>query len=147
MDAAALAAAWAEAWHGLGVAQPDEALLTELLARHGEAHRAYHTLQHLGECLALLARERSHAERPAELALALWFHDAIYDVHGHDNEGLSAAWARDALLAAGVARDSAARVQALVLATRHDALPVEPDARLLVDIDLSIIGAAPARFA
>jgi predicted metal-dependent HD superfamily phosphohydrolase len=38
-------------------------------------------------------------------------------------------------------------VHALVMATRHTALPVGGDEQLLVDIDLAILGAAPARFA
>lgn len=147
MDEAALHASWVRAWHALGVASPDEALLDELLACHCEAHRAYHTLQHLGECLALLEEERDNAVRPAEAALALWFHDAIYDVRRHDNEERSATWARQALLDAGVPDDVAGRVHALVVATRHDTEPDTADARLLVDIDLAILGAPPERFA
>ena len=146
MDTAALRASWSEAWRALG-ASADDALLAELLARYGEAQRAYHTLQHLGECLVHLARERDGAERPAEVALALWFHDAIYDVQRHDNEARSADWARQAALRAGLAPEVAERLHALVMATRHDVQPVGADARLLVDIDLAILGATPARFA
>jgi predicted metal-dependent HD superfamily phosphohydrolase len=147
MDAGARRASWLDAWHQLGVDAPDEALRAELVARYSEPHRAYHTLQHLDECLEALARERSHAGRPAEIALALWFHDAIYDVRRHDNEARSADWARQALRAAGVADDAARRVHALVMATRHDAQPEGADAQLLIDIDLSILGAPAARFA
>ena len=146
MDTAALRASWTEAWRALG-ASADDALLAELLARYGEAQRAYHTLQHLGECLVHLARERDGAERPAEVALALWFHDAIYDVQRHDNEARSADWARQAALRAGLPPEVAERLHALVMATRHDVQPVGADARLLVDIDLAILGATPARFA
>jgi predicted metal-dependent HD superfamily phosphohydrolase len=146
VDTAALRASWSDAWRTLD-ASADDALLAELLARYGEAQRAYHTLQHLGECLVHLARERDGAERPAEVALALWFHDAIYDVHRHDNEARSADWARQAARRAGLAPEVAERLHALVMATRHDAQPVGADARLLVDIDLAILGAAPARFA
>jgi len=146
VDTAALRASWTAAWRALGAAA-DDALLAELLARYGEAQRAYHTLQHLGECLVHLARERDGAERPAEVALALWFHDAIYDVQRHDNEARSADWARQAALRAGLAPEVAERLHALVMATRHDVQPVGADARLLVDIDLAILGATPARFA
>ena len=93
MDTVALRASWSDAWRALG-ASADDALLAELLARYAEGQRAYHTLQHLGECLVHLARERDGAERPAEVALALRYHDAIYDVHRHDNEARSADWAR-----------------------------------------------------
>lgn len=137
---------WNAAWRALGVAHADEALCIELQRRYGEPQRHYHTLQHLGECLAWFEREKEAAEHPAEVALALWFHDAVYDVHAHDNEARSADWARGAILSAGVPADAAERVHALVMATRHDAVPEGRDAELLVDIDLSILGADPARF-
>ena len=142
----ALGANWNAAWRALGVAAADEALCTELQCRYSEPQRHYHTLQHLGECLAWFEREKKLAERPGEVALALWFHDAVYDVHAHDNEARSADWARSAILSAGAPADAAERVHALVMATRHDAVPEGRDAELLIDIDLSILGADPARF-
>lgn len=146
MSPEALRANWNAAWHALGVAAPDEALCAELQQRYAEPQRHYHTVQHLGECLAWFEREKPRAEHPAEVALALWFHDAIYDVHAHDNEARSADWARQALLAAGVNAEAAERVHALVMATRHDAVPEGRDAELLIDIDLSILGAGRERF-
>jgi predicted metal-dependent HD superfamily phosphohydrolase len=50
------------------------------------------------------------------------------------------------LRAAGVAEESILRIQDLVMATCHQTLPDTPDARVLVDIDLAILGAAPDRF-
>jgi predicted metal-dependent HD superfamily phosphohydrolase len=139
-------ASWRAAWQALGAA-PNDALRAALLARYAEPHRAYHTQQHLAECLALCDEFRALAGRPAEVEIALWFHDAVYDVHRHDNEAVSAEWARAALLDAGASPDVAGRVEALVLATRHSAAPATADEQLLVDIDLAILGAAPARFA
>ena len=147
MAPAALLANWNAAWRALGLASADEALCTELQRRYGEPQRHYHTLQHLGECLAWFEREQALAERPGEVAIALWFHDAVYDVHAHDNEARSAEWARSAMLAAGAQPEAAERVHALVMATRHQAQPEEADAQLLVDIDLSILGAPAPRFA
>jgi predicted metal-dependent HD superfamily phosphohydrolase len=146
MSPEALRTNWNAAWHALGVAAPDEALCVELQRRYAEPQRHYHTMQHLGECLAWFEREQALAEHPAEVALALWFHDAIYDVHAHDNEARSADWARQALRAAGVDAEAAERVHALVMATRHDAVPEGRDAELLIDIDLSILGAERERF-
>ena len=146
MKPEALLANWTEAWRALGIEAPDLALCAELQRRYGEPQRHYHTMQHLGECLAWFDREQALAERPGEVALALWFHDAIYDVHAHDNEARSADWARQALQAAGASGAAAERVHALVMATRHDAVPEGRDAELLIDIDLSILGAERARF-
>ena len=146
MTPEAFRANWNAAWRALGVASADEALCIELQRRYGEPQRHYHTLQHLGECLTWFEREQALAERPGEVALALWFHDAIYDVHAHDNEARSAEWARSALLASGVQGEAAERVHALVMATRHDAVPEGRDAELLIDIDLSILGAERERF-
>ena len=146
MTPEALHTNWNDAWRALGVDSPGEALCIELQRRYGEPQRHYHTMQHLGECLAWFEREKASAERPGEVALALWFHDAIYDVHTHDNEARSAGWARRALLEAGAEEAAAERVHALVMATRHDAIPEGRDAELLIDIDLSILGAERARF-
>jgi predicted metal-dependent HD superfamily phosphohydrolase len=137
---------WSETWGHLGVAPPG-GLLLELVARYSEPHRFYHTLQHLRECFSALAPASHLAKRLASVQLALWFHDAFYETHAHDNEERSARWAEESLVAGGAGADTAARVRELVLATRHDAVPEGEDAKLLVDVDLSILGAAEPRFA
>ena len=87
------------------------------------------------------------ARRPAEVELALWFHDAVYDPQRKDNEERSADWARASVLAAGCSAEIAGRVAALVLATKSHAAPAgDADAALLLDVDLAILGAAPGRF-
>lgn len=86
------------------------------------------------------------AERPHEVEFALWFHDAFYDVQGSDNEKRSAAWARQEALAAGAQADVSNRIHDLVMVTRHTGVPATTDEQLLVDIDLSILGADPERF-
>ena len=137
---------WHRLWHGLGRAEGDEALFDRLVAAWSEPQRHYHTLQHLRECLALLDDVRPQAVHPAEVELALWFHDAYYEPTRHDNEARSADWARDAMRAAGADEAAAARVHALVMDTVHAQPPATPDAQLLVDIDLAILGAPPQRF-
>lgn len=137
---------WNDAWTSLGVAPPS-ALLAELLERHAEPHRAYHTVQHLRECFVWLDALPLLADRLGEVQLAVWFHDAIYDTHAADNEERSARWAAECLGAAGADPAAAARVHDLVIATRHDAQPSGADARFLVDVDLSILGADEGRFA
>lgn len=127
----------------LGLQAP-AGLFEELRTAYAEPQRAYHTAQHIDECLGTL----DLAERNAPVELALWFHDAVYDPRRADNEQRSAAWARAGVLAAGCEEAVAQRVHDLVLATRtHEATGDDPDTRLLLDIDLAILGAAPARFA
>ena len=134
---------WGETWRQLhGAADPK--LYDQLMARYGEPHRKYHTARHLEECFQKL--DEVGTERPAEVELALWFHDAVYDTRRQDNEQKSADWARASALQAGVAREAAERVHELIMTTRHEAIPSGADAELLIDVDLSILGAAPERF-
>lgn len=137
---------WSRTWNELGVPRADAGLHQRLIAAWSEPHRRYHTLQHLRECLGLFEEAHDLAQRPGEVALALWFHDAIYDPRRQDNEERSAEWAHDSILAAGLDDETAKRLHSLVMATRHEEVPLDADAQLLVDIDLSSLGATAARF-
>lgn len=141
------AGAWAAAWADIGLPVQGLEVRDALWGAYSQPHRKYHTQQHLLECLALWDVLRSHAQHPGEVGLALWFHDAVYEVKASDNEARSADWARQALLAAGAQDAVAQRVHALVMATCHAAPTCTPDEALLVDIDLAILGAEPTRFA
>lgn len=139
--------AWQRLWTALGVQVVPGGLYNQLVRAWGEPQRHYHTLQHLRECLAHFDAASSLARRPEEVELALWFHDAVYDPRRQDNEERSAAWAASGIAAAGGDAAVAERVAGLVLATAsHEAPPGDPDAALLLDVDLAILGAAPARF-
>jgi predicted metal-dependent HD superfamily phosphohydrolase len=138
---------WQRLWTALGARVIDGGVFNQLVGAYSERHRHYHTLQHLRECLAHCDAAATLARHPAEVELALWFHDAVYDPRRDDNEERSAQWAARAVLAAGCGPEVARRVEALVLATRtHDASD-DPDTQVVLDIDLAILGAGPARFA
>jgi predicted metal-dependent HD superfamily phosphohydrolase len=145
MDAMTLREIWHWAWCELGAAGSD-ALLAQLVACYAEPHRHYHTTQHLSECFGHFAEVRHLAAHPAEVALALWFHDAVYQPRRNDNELKSAEWARSSVVSNGLPIDTGARIYDLVMATRHDAVPVGVDADVLVDTDLAVLGASPERF-
>jgi predicted metal-dependent HD superfamily phosphohydrolase len=136
---------WLGVWQALGL-RADGELLQELLRRYDEPQRSYHSRRHLEECLSKLEELGALAEHPAEVELALWFHDAIYDSKRHDNEQRSADWARESVLRCGGAPAVADRVHALIMVTRHAAEPRGIDQQVLVDVDLSILGADAARF-
>ena len=117
-----------------------------MLAAWSEPQRHYHDLRHLHECLARWQSWQAQARHAGEVALALWYHDAVYQPRSGDNELRSAEWAARTMSEAGVAKERIDRVHALIMATRHDAPAESPDAKLLVDIDLAVLGAAPERF-
>jgi predicted metal-dependent HD superfamily phosphohydrolase len=141
-----LQSSWSRSWQALGASGDGDALMKKLVGAYEEPHRQYHTLQHLTECISLLERHLHLAVNPGEVEIALWFHDAVYDVKGEENEAASAVWAEEALRAAGVPASSLERVSKLIMATCHAAPPEGPDEQLLVDVDLSILGAPGPRF-
>ncbi len=137
---------WARCWRALGAEGDGAELMQQLLAAYQEPQRKYHTQQHLAECLALLQEHLDLAEQAGEVEIALWFHDAVYDVKASDNEQKSADWAVRSLVEAGVAQERIDRVVQLIMATRHAVLPQGRDQQLLVDIDLAILGSSRERF-
>lgn len=146
MDRNNLEARWRLLWQQLGAEVPPEGVYQKLIDAWSESHRRYHTLEHLTECLALFDEVLPLAHAPALVELAIWFHDAVYVPGAENNELRSAYLAERALAAAGCSRETAGDVRRLILATRLKGRPETPDEALLLDIDLSIFGATPARF-
>lgn len=121
---------------------------------YAEPQRGYHTAQHINECLARLDWALAQQDCPALssseqaiVAAALWYHDAVYQPTQHDNEIKSADWALAFLGKAGVPAGQCELLHSLIMATSHGESPQETPHQLLVDIDLSILGASPERFA
>ncbi len=111
-----------------------------LLARWDEPHRRYHDRAHLRRMLNVLG-----PAVPADLRLAAWYHDAVYDPRAIDNEERSAALAAAQLPALGV---HPAEVARLVLLTRdHAPDPADRAGVLLCDADLAILAAPEPEYA
>jgi len=140
-----LEAHWQAAWDAAGLKAPG-GVLDDLYRRYRDPQRHYHTLVHLEECFAHFALVRARCENPAAVQLALWFHDAVYNVRAADNEAQSARLADAVLAETGASADLRARVSRLIDVTRHTAAPVTPDEIIMVDIDLAILAAPFARF-
>ena len=146
---------WQQIWQALDVSA-DEALYHQLIKAYAQPQRHYHTQQHLVECVEHYAHFQAHMSYPAEVALALWFHDAIYDVYAQDNELKSAEWATRCMRQMGVNNASITRVGQMILATASHAPPslsedmqavvVLQDQQILLDIDLAILAADANRF-
>lgn len=137
---------WRALRRRLGSTVDLDGLYVEIIGAYQHPSRAYHDIGHLSACLAQLDAHADAAQSPDEIELAIWFHDAIYRTHRSDNEEKSAEWARVAIIEAGLGVALAGRVAELVLATRHAVQPSDPDARLLVDIDLAILGSTPEEY-
>ena len=130
----------------LGAAADPRPLADAVLAAWAEPDRRYHDLDHLRDCLAELDGAPADGADLDRVEAAIWFHDAIYDPRAGDNEALSAEWARRALSELGVPPTVADDIARLVELTRHTDPAHDPSGRLLCDIDLAILGRAPAAF-
>lgn len=132
--------------------------LDALRAAYATPPRAYHDFGHVGEVLAHYADVAAGPGwlQPREVALAVLYHDAIYQAGKRDNEARSAQLAVADIAhwipAVGV---DAQRVAALVtLTAKHgahkprdfDPDPAAEDIRHFLDCDMAILGASPGRF-
>ncbi len=118
------------------------AAANELRRRYDEPHRAYHDAAHVG---LLWLRHLMHGGDPADrgLALAILFHDAVYDPLSQSNEAESAA------LVAKLVPGDTAWVQAAILATADHLAYAGQDCRVLrlLDLDLTPLAETPEAFA
>lgn len=137
---------WIELWSRLGADGSGLSIFARLATAYAEPGRAYHTAEHIRDCLAQFDLSRDIAQRADEVEAALWFHDAVYRPGASDNEDQSAHLAQTALAAGGIPLETSRRVAALVRATQHLAVAREPDAQLICDVDLSILGRSPEVF-
>lgn len=135
----------------VGVVGPlAEQVVTDLLGRHAEPHRRYHSIAHLVEVHAALdelaAAGVIEADDPA-VRLAAWFHDAVYDPTSTDNESESADLAVRTLGRLGVDADTQTRVSDLIRMTAtHQPGLDDVHAAALSDADLSILAAPAERY-
>lgn len=107
-----------------------------LVDKYSEPHRSYHTLEHIRHCLAQLDGARHLADDADAIELAIWFHDAVFDIGADDNERRSALLF-DSRLGPYLSPERAAYIHHLIRDTEHPSEPGDNDGRLMVDIDLS----------
>ncbi|GLS27017.1 hypothetical protein [Marinibactrum halimedae] len=116
-----------------------------LVSAYEEAHRSYHTLEHIASMLNLL-----NAANIDDVAAhwAVWFHDYIYQPGAKDNESLSAAVAQEVMESLGVKTSIILRATAIILATKSHLPPVNSDEafKAVLDADMAILGSEPSEF-
>ena len=126
-------------------ASPSQDLFRELETLYSESTRFYHNKTHVAECLSNFQPYRTQAQHPAEVELAIWYHDAIYDTKAPDNEEQSAILAEQALGTLDLDTAVIDRIVEMILATKSHAV-TSMDSMLMVDIDLGILGTPPDVF-
>ncbi len=131
---------------------PDEQRAA-LEAAYATPPRAYHNFQHVLEVLRHYdaAGQGPGWKQPVEVALAVLYHDAIYNAGQKDNESRSAELAAEHVARWMPSRGiDIVRVQMLIeLTARHGTFSpddVDDEAALFLDCDMAILGAAPAVF-
>jgi predicted metal-dependent HD superfamily phosphohydrolase len=137
---------WRGLWRRLHAKGDADAIFATLSAGYAEPSRAYHTLAHVEACLTELDAARQLSANPEQVEFALWFHDAVYDTHRLDNEELSAQLAAETAANIGLRPNFAARVAELIVATKHEVMPSDIDAQLVVDCDLASLACTPEDF-
>lgn len=112
-----------------------------LVKGYGEPQRAYHSRQHLEECLSVFDEAKGFMQKPDLIEMALWFHDAVYDPKSGENEALSAAMALEAL----GGTETAHEVARLIMLTKSHEPGEGPDDVWIIDIDLAIFAQPSSR--
>ena len=140
-------------WRGcaqVAATQDTAEIFATLRTLYAEPHRHYHTAAHICECLARMDFARAELGEVAgvdwaEVELALWFHDAIYQSGNPANERESA----DFFLArarGNLPAETCAAVESHIMDTRHRAPAQSSGGQLVADIDLSGMGMAAQSF-
>ncbi|MVU76715.1 metal-dependent phosphohydrolase [Nocardia sp. ET3-3] len=120
----------------------------DLIRRYSEPHRRYHTVDHLAAMLAVIDDLAADAEDLDAVRYAAFFHDAVYNMDGTDNEEASARLAETTLPALGIDEDTVAEVARLVRLTGgHHPDPADRNGAVLCDADLAILAADPTAYA
>jgi predicted metal-dependent HD superfamily phosphohydrolase len=115
-------------------------MFEDLCQKYGEPGRFYHTLDHVQNVLEAVDSLGAYARNLNAVKLAAWLHDVIYDSRASDNEERSADYAER--LCEKLSIPEGRIVASLILKTKTHDVADDPDAQVLLDADLAILGAA-----
>ncbi|QHS62819.1 HD domain-containing protein [Chitinophaga agri] len=114
----------------------------QIVAQYSQPHRHYHTLHHVYTLLQLLLEHSDLIADNENFLLAIYFHDAVYDVKAADNEERSAMAAAEFLFQTTYPAADIEGVMQLIRATKtHENPGNNPDIDYFLDFDLSILSA------
>ena len=127
-----------------------KALWQDIAMRYNESQRVYHSLQHIRQLFGQFEQVKHHLNEPHIIALALFYHDVIYEPTCVDNELKSAEYAVESL-SPYLSAEQCQYIYALIMMTASHQIDdidkksdkaKESDAAYLLDMDLSILGAS-----
>ena len=127
-----------------------KALWQDIAVRYNESQRVYHSLQHIQQLFGQFEQIKQHLNEPHIIALALFYHDVIYEPTCVNNELKSAEYAVEAL-SSYLTAEQCQYIYALIMMTASHQIDdidknldkaKESDAAYLLDMDLSILGAS-----
>ncbi len=115
---------------------------------HSNQSRYYHNWTHIIDSLNELYKIRSTTEKPDAIECAIFFHDAVYDIHAkpESNERESAIFARTVLEEMGVEESFIQEVEQLIISTIPGRQPMTDSEKIMVDIDSAILSAEVNKF-
>jgi predicted metal-dependent HD superfamily phosphohydrolase len=156
----AIETGWLAAYPGIDTSSTSVSarLIADLIERYSEPHRKYHNVEHVSDVITCALACSTPLKNRSNVALALLYHDAVYDPTSKSNEADSASLATDAIRQVhddggrgeGAEGPDPLEVQRLIMLTCHSAVEpdasTDPDGAIVVDSDLSILGAATDRF-
>ena len=114
----------------------------EIQKAYSQSNRYYHNLDHLSAMLHGLDEYPDEIHNWPTLALAIFYHDIIYNPLRKDNEKRSAELAKTRLQTTSLTPAEVQTVHDYILATQHHLNPTQDgDLSLLLDLDLAILAA------
>jgi len=126
--------------------QHNQDTFERLVSAYGERHRKYHNENHINAVLSNLDKSNHLASDHKAVELALWFHDAIYKIFSKTNEVDSANLAKYFVSQNSDNKLLSENVYSLIIATQHNSEVESNDEKLIVDIDLAILGSSKSDY-
>jgi predicted metal-dependent HD superfamily phosphohydrolase len=139
-------------WCGVHAAGRPEVYFEFLEEKYSRSPRAYHTLEHIGWGLdridKIVDQHPVNSHTYFRICWAMWFHDVVmhFDEDRDLDEGFSAAVSSKVAREVGLSLVFHQNTRRLILATAHTVEPDHLDEQILVDADLSILGADQSAF-
>ncbi len=144
-----------ETWKKAEAQGSSTQLFENLLLHYGEARREYHVMEHIRYVLLSLGQLCSSSDLADEerdrlpiaaMEWALWYHDSVENWEQGGSVAASALVGAAAGFEARLSKDFFRQVKQYIECTQHDHMPQALDEGLVVDADLSILGASEPAF-